>query len=365
MADERKKPTEETEKDKKNEAKADSLDALMLDDEDEDYGETSDEAEFDTFMAEFHELMGRKLSEAASTPPEEVEEENPEEVLITLPKHHDKRRSDRREKKPTHSDDWDEKITLAPEEYDEPEVEDEICEVVTDETAPDFDLGDEGEVLDDGFQIAMSFGPTAEGLSEEDADEDEEPADRVYDPDKPRVMDWVFDIAEMFVFVLLAVILLTSFVFRHSIVEGDSMNMTLKDGDHLIISDLFYTPDYGDIIVFEDYTTSLHKAVVKRVIALPGDTVEVSLDGEGNVIVYLNGQLVEEDYAYNAKDCDIDTSSFNRPIALGEGEIFVMGDNRYHSLDSRSFSVGPIDTDAILGRVVIRFFPFDKFGVVD
>ena len=364
MADERKKPTEETEKDKKNEAKADSLDALMLDEEDEDYGETSDEAEFDTFMAEFHELMGRKLSEAASTPPEEVEEENPEEVLITLPKHHDKRRGDRREKKPTHSDDWDEKITLAPEEYDEPD-EEEIREDIPDETAPDFNLGDEGEALDDGFQIAMSFGPTPEGLSEEDSDGDEEPADRVYDPDKPRVMDWVFDIAEMFVFVLLAVILLTSFVFRHSIVEGDSMNMTLEDGDHLIISDLFYTPDYGDIIVFEDYTTSLHKAVVKRVIALPGDTVEVSLDGEGNVIVYLNGQLVEEDYAYNAKDVDIDTSSFNRPITLGEGEIFVMGDNRYHSLDSRSFSVGPIDTDAILGRVVIRFFPFDKFGVVD
>lgn len=363
MADEKKMPTEETENDREKAKNTDSLDSLAFNDDEEDYDETSDEAEFDSFMADFHQLIGKKRSEAAVSLPDEVEDENPEEVLITLPKNHDKRKKDRSERRTHSPEDWDEKITLAPEEYEEPEAEIEIREELPEEE-PDYSLGGEEETVDDGFQIAMSFGPTVDGTPEDTA-EDEEPQESVYDPDKPRAMDWVFDIAEMFVFVLLAVILLTSFVFRHSIVEGDSMNTTLADGDHLIISDLFYTPDYGDIIVFEDYTTSLHKAVVKRVIALPGDTVEVSLDGEGNVIVYLNGQLLEEDYAYNAKDCNIDTSGFNKPITLSEGEIFVMGDNRYHSLDSRSFSIGPISTDAILGRVVIRFFPLSKFGGVD
>lgn len=363
MADEKKMTTEETENDKEKAKNTDSLDALAFNDDEEEYSETSDEAEFDSFMADFHQLIGKKRSEAATAKPEPCEEENPEDVLITLPKHPDKRKKERGEKKPIRSDDWDDEITLVPEEYDEDNEEEMHSVDLPEESTPSFDLGVEEENADDGFQLTMSFGPTVDGMAE--PTEEEEPRESVYDPEKPRVMDWVFDIAEMFVFVLLAVILLTSFVFRHSIVEGNSMNATLEDGDHLIISDLFYTPDYGDIIVFEDYTTSLHKAVVKRVIALPGDTVEVRLDADGDVIVYLNGNLLEEQYAYNAKDCDIDTSSFNRPITLGEGEIFVMGDNRYHSLDSRAFSVGPISTDAILGKVVIRFFPFDKFGGVE
>ncbi len=365
MADDKKISTEETEKNIKDEKKKDNLDALLFDDEGEDYDESSEEAEFDTFMAEYRDLIKTKLNAVADSEPEEIEEEDPEEVLISLPKESPKKRKDRPEKKASGSDsDWDDKITLEPEEYEDP-AEDENDmrdEFPVEETAPDFDLGEES-VEDDVFQLSINFGGDGDNKPvEETAEEDNL---RGYDPENPRAIDWVFDIAEMFVFVLLAVMILTSFFFRHSIVEGHSMMNTLEDGDHLIISDLFYSPERGDIIVFEDYSTALKKAVVKRVIALPGDTVEVRLNDIGDVVVYVNGELLNEEYAYNAKDCDVDTSSFNKPITVPEGEIFVMGDNRYHSTDSRASGVGTVRIDAILGKVIIRFLPFDKFGTVD
>lgn len=367
MAEDKKISTEETEKNIKDEEKKDSLDALLLDDDDEDYGETSDEAEFDAFMAEYRDLIGKKLNEAATAEPETVEEENPEEVLISLPKKQSKKKKERPEKKVSCGEsDWNEEITLVPEEYEDPgeDERDMLDELPEEEAAPDFDLGEETDDGEDRFQISINFDGERRSEPTEESD-DGEVTVRRYDPERPRAIDWVFDIAEMFVFVLLAVMILTSFVFRHSIVEGHSMMNTLEDGDHLIISDLFYTPERGDIIVFEDYSTSLKKAVVKRVIGLPGDTVEVRLNELGEVIVYVNGELLAEEYAVNAKDCDIDTSNFNRPITVGDGEVFVMGDNRYHSTDSRSSGVGPVKTDAILGKVIIRFFPFDKFGTVE
>ena len=231
-----------------------------------------------------------------------------------------------------------------------------MLEELPEEEAPDFDLG---ETADEKFQLSISF----DGEKAEIPVEDEEEKEIEYDPENPRAIDWVFDIAEMFVIVLAVVMLLVAFVFKHSVVEGDSMNNTLENGDHLIISNLFYTPERGDIIVFEDYSTMLKKAVVKRVIGLPGETVEVKVDKDGNVTVYIDGELLEEDYAYNAKDCKV-TTSF-APVTLSEDEIFVMGDNRYHSTDSRYEGVGPIKIDSILGKVLFRFFPFDSFGGVE
>jgi signal peptidase I len=148
-------------------------------------------------------------------------------------------------------------------------------------------------------------------------------------------------------------------------VDGESMLETLQDQDRVLVSDLFYTPERGDIVVFEDYSTSLRKAVIKRVIGLPGETVEVRLNESGDVVVFINGELLTEEYTYNAKDCYLDPKAFNKPITVGENEIYVMGDNRYHSTDSRYESVGPINIDAILGKVIIRFFPVDKFGTVE
>lgn len=362
MAEEKKISTEEAENNTEDKKK-DKLDALLFDEEDEDYDETSDEEEFDAFMEEYRVLIGKKFNPSAEESTEEsVEEEKPEEVLITLPKK-PARKSDRAEKKKVRDDsEWDEGITLAPESYeDEDEAEADMHEELPVDEESDFDLGEESD--EDGFQISINFGADEEKAPEDEPDEEENVSK--YDPEKPRAIDWAFDIAEMFVFVLLAVMILTSFFFRHSIVEGRSMMNTLEDGDHLIISDFLYYPERGDIVVFEDYSTVHKKAVVKRVIALPGDTVEIRFNEVGDVVAYVNGELLEESYAYNSKDVSIDTSSFNKVITVPEGEIFVMGDNRYHSSDSRSADVGTVRIDCILGKVVLRFMPFNKFGTVD
>ena len=358
--------TEETENNIEEKEPKDTLDSLLLDADDDDSSEEEQDIQFDVFMAEYRDIINKNLSNAANAKKTEVkevveaEEEDESEFLISLPK---KQPIKKAKKTESNNSDWNEDITLEPEEYTDPLDDGDPLineEPVEEVFEPDFDLGEVTEEKEDKFQLSINF----EGESMDQSQEQEENKSK-YDPDKPRKIDWVFDIAEIFVFVLVVVTILTSIFFRHSIVEGSSMNNTLENGDHLIISDLFYTPERGDIIVFEDYSTSLKKAVVKRVIGIPGDTVEIRLNEEGRVIAIVNGEQIPDEYALNTKDTELDISSFNKPITLGDDEIFVMGDNRYHSLDSRSPIVGPIHTDAVLGKVLFRFFPFDKFGTIE
>ncbi len=188
--------------------------------------------------------------------------------------------------------------------------------------------------------------------------EEEEKEQEPYNPEKPRRIDTRFDFIELFVFTLAIVMLITSFIFRHSIVEGPSMENTLFEGEHLIISDLFYTPEYGDIIVCQDYTTNIKTPIVKRVIALGGDRVKITKAGD----IYINGELLLEGYVY------IDDRGFEYKaieLTVPEGEIFVMGDHRNESTDSRDPHVGTISVDAVLGKVLLRIYPLDRFGRVD
>ena len=134
------------------------------------------------------------------------------------------------------------------------------------------------------------------------------------------------------------------------------MESTLQDGDHLIIYDLFYSPEPGDIIVFEDYSTEYRKPLVKRVIATEGQTVIIDIFGD----IYVDDVKLSEEYVY------IDGyDSITKPLVctVPEGEVFVMGDHRNWSKDSRA--VGPIKEDSILGKVLFRFYPFEKFGAVE
>lgn len=180
--------------------------------------------------------------------------------------------------------------------------------------------------------------------------------EKKFDPENPRMVDKRFDLIELFVFTLVAIMILTSFFFKHSVVEGRSMENTLFEGEHLIISDLFYTPEVGDIIVCEDYSTGHRKPLVKRIIALEGQTVRTDIWGD----VYVDGKKLEEDYVYvNGPDMYAIANEWVVP----EGEVFVLGDHRNLSSDSRAF--GTVDEDSILGKVVLRFYPFDKFGTVD
>ena len=284
------------------------------------------------------------------------EDDGQAEFFTSLPKKKHKSESQPVEDK---SPDWNKDITLAPEEYEDLGDDQGMLEEAPKEVpAPDFNLGETNAKQSDRFQLSINFS------GEENKQEESEIKEaRKYDPENPRFIDWVFDIAEMFVFVLAAVLILTSFVFKHSIVEGGSMNNTLDDGDHLIISNMFYTPDYGDIVVFEDYSKSdgYKKAVIKRVIGLPGDTVEIKVnEAENTLEVYVNGQLLEEEYAHYMKNAH---PVGHGPVTVEEGQIYVLGDNRYNSTDSRQ--VGTINIDSITGKVILRIYPFNKLGVVE
>ena len=204
---------------------------------------------------------------------------------------------------------------------------------------------------EESAQFTIDFSePDEIHSSDEEEEEDEK---ELYDPEKPRAIDTVFDFLELFVFTLAAVLIITGFFFKHTIVVGGSMDKTLENGEHLIISDLFYTPERGDVIVFQDASTGLDYPLVKRVIGVGGDTVTVDELGRA----FVNGAPVnEEDYAY-----------FNPNIHYTKGKItvVVLGDNRYNSQDSRSFPNKTVKVDCILGKVLLRIFPFDSFGTVN
>lgn len=233
----------------------------------------------------------------------------------------------------------------------------------TEECAPYFPpmsyQDDYQEDEDDSMQLsidpsAVPFVP----LKESEKKEKEVEKKYSYNPQKPGFLNNLFDILEIFVFTVAIVLLISSFFFRHSEVDGGSMDMTLSHGEHLIISDLFYTPERGDIVVFEDYSLDKKIPIVKRVIGIAGDTVKVENEN-GVCIVYVNGERLEEDYAFT-DSYDMHPSG---EWTVEDGEVFVLGDHRNVSWDSRSF--GTINTESILGKVILRFYPFDKFGEVN
>ena len=162
--------------------------------------------------------------------------------------------------------------------------------------------------------------------------------------------DWI----QSLMVALVICIALFIFVVRVIDVSGSSMWPTLKNGDKTIVSNLFYKPKYGDVIVFKTDRYDPNKALVKRVIATEGQ--EVSLDFDRGV-VYIDGSPIEEDYIAELTTTKLD---FIGPQTVPEGCIFVMGDNRQVSLDSRSTEIGLIDVSNVIGKAQVVAFPFDR-----
>ena len=161
--------------------------------------------------------------------------------------------------------------------------------------------------------------------------------------------------------VLGAVWLVITFVGQRTEVEGASMENTLHNGDNLIVDKLSYRfrdPERFDIIVFPfQYQTNTY--YIKRIIGLPGETVQIMEDGS----IYINGQKMEESYGREV----IQPEAIGRaaePIILGEDEYFVMGDNRNNSSDSRTDIVGNIKREDIIGKAWLRIWPLSDFGVL-
>ncbi len=169
------------------------------------------------------------------------------------------------------------------------------------------------------------------------------------------------EIVDAVVVAVVAAILILSLVFRTGYVDGPSMTSTMLDGDRYIVSGLFYTPEVGDIVVFQpEANRNDYSLWVKRVIATEGQTVNINGDGK----VYVDGVLIEEPYLDGHQiTFPKSYSKITFPLTVQPGEVFVMGDNRLDSKDSRD--IGCVDIRKILGKVLFRFYPVDKIGTID
>lgn len=172
---------------------------------------------------------------------------------------------------------------------------------------------------------------------------------------KSETWEWIKALG----FAIALAFVIRTFLFAPFIVEGESMETTLHNAEKLVVNKaiyLFREPQRGDIIVFH---AEEKRDYIKRVIGVPGDTVEVRDD-----VLYLNGQPVEEPYLREkreeAKQQGIPLTEDFGPVTVPEGHVFVMGDNRLNSRDSRSYALGPIDIDKVVGRSEFVFWPLDS-----
>lgn len=174
-----------------------------------------------------------------------------------------------------------------------------------------------------------------------------------------NVVKEIFSTILYILVVLLGTYLLITFVGQRTSVSGSSMEPTLSNNDQLILDKISYRfsePQRFDIIVFP-FQYAENTFYVKRIIGLPGETVQIDLQGN----IYINGQILKEDYGKEAVNF---AGLAVEPVTLGDDEYFVMGDNRNNSSDSRDPSVGNIRRSNIIGKAWVRIWPLNKFGVL-
>lgn len=165
--------------------------------------------------------------------------------------------------------------------------------------------------------------------------------------------DWV----EMAAASLICVVLVFAFVFRIMGVDGSSMIQTLHHNDRVILWELFYSPKAGDIVVI---SRGNEEPIIKRVIGVPGDTV--SFDAESQQ-VSVNGKVLDEPYVY-IDEYALGAVYTDGSVTVPDGAYFVMGDHRNNSMDSRDSRVGLIDEKDIMGKAVLRLWPWEDFGLL-
>ena len=223
-------------------------------------------------------------------------------------------------------------------------VETEAAEAVTEETKTSEDKKPETETTED-----------IEKKAEEEAAEIE-----AYDAEGNPILKKKKKRKSLIIYIGIVVLIcyfILNFVGCRSKVDGSSMNPTLEDKDNLWVDKLSYTfgdPKRFDVVIFnydEDTT------YVKRIIGLPGETVRI--DQNGNI--YINGKLLKENYG---KETMLNNGRAGSDVYLGSDEYFVLGDNRNNSIDSRWSDVGNVSREDIVGKVVLRIYPFKSFGLI-
>lgn len=171
---------------------------------------------------------------------------------------------------------------------------------------------------------------------------------------KKSLLLYMHDLFSLMILILLTFLL----IFRLIIVKGDSMKMTLLDGDYLLLlSNTFYQePEYGDIVVISKDSFDNGAPIVKRVIATEGQVVDIDFH---NGIVYVDGEALKEPYINNLT---INEEGTTFPLVVEENSLFVLGDNRQVSKDSRSPEIGLIDKREVLGKAIFLIWPGDDQG---
>lgn len=167
----------------------------------------------------------------------------------------------------------------------------------------------------------------------------------------------VYDAVATLETAVIILILLFSLVLRPAAVIGDSMLPNFIGGDRVACIHSFSGYERGDVIIIS-HATRKDESIIKRVIAVGGDTVDIDFY-KGTVSV--NGQVLDEPYVNTPTNLSYDMTF---PVTVPEGKLFVLGDNRNDSLDSRSTDIGFINENKVLGKVVFRFYPFDRIKII-
>lgn len=166
-----------------------------------------------------------------------------------------------------------------------------------------------------------------------------------------EALEWI----ETLIYAFFIVIVIFTFLLRIANVDGESMFPTLNHGDRLVVSHIMYKPNNGDIVIVD--SSGLNKAIVKRIIAIEGQTVDIDFNSGA---VKVDGNLLEENYINEITT--LNEGGHQYPVTIPSGCVFVMGDNRNNSTDSRDERVGFVPVEDILGKVVLRIYPFDAIG---
>ena len=178
---------------------------------------------------------------------------------------------------------------------------------------------------------------------------------------RPGLWVGLYEWVEVFAVSIAVVFLLFAFVGRVSVVDGSSMTNTLQNGDKLLVWQFGYTPKSGDIVVCHSTFFGFDEPLVKRVIATGGQTIRID---PATWTVTVNGVALDEPYVKRIAGRAMTGWSYGESYTVPDGKVFVMGDNRNGSWDSRDSRVGPIEEQYILGKVIFRYAPLSAFGKV-
>ncbi|MBD5159304.1 MAG: signal peptidase I [Ruminococcus sp.] len=194
-----------------------------------------------------------------------------------------------------------------------------------------------------------------------------------------KIIWFIFDefikLFEMLIITFFMAVLTFTYIFHIATVKGDSMQNTLISGDKLITTAYYGSLEQGDIVIIyagdavtldengnPEIKKGLRKSLVKRVIATGGQTIDIDFDRGA---VYVDGVMLDENYITGLTHMDEGAFTGQYPVEVPEGYVFVMGDNRQVSKDSRSGEIGFVAVGNITGKVLLRFSPRERFGFVE